>query len=203
MHQRDQETIAPGKIPDSIQVVRHKPFYAAEVVLKNVDLRTLFAVFPEPLKQSVPLSANPDNCNKNRASLGSGIPPSWLDSDDFVETDWSPAHNLLEFQSFPVLSCPKVTYLKKNSHVTEIQVENSKFGDEDTHTCLLGSEPCNVYVTFQCQSSSDSLFFSCPTSRDLPCRTTDCNVATYSRGGSKIRPACPGALCYGRHKRYR
>lgn len=149
MHQRDQETVAPGKVPDSIQVVRHKPFYAAEVVLKNVDLRALLAVFPEPLKQSVPLSADPDNSDKNRAS-DSGIPPSWLDSDDFVETDWSPAHNLPEIQLFPVLSCPKVTYLKKNSHATEIQAENSKFGDEDTHTCLLGSEPCkNLYVIFQ------------------------------------------------------
>ncbi|KAH0839883.1 hypothetical protein J3R83DRAFT_834 [Lanmaoa asiatica] len=141
MHQRDQETIAPGKVPDSIQVVRHKPFYAAEVVLKNVDLRAMLAVFLEPLKQSVPLSANLDISNKNQTSSSSGVPPSWLNSDDFVETDWSPAHNYPEIQLFPVLSCPKVTYLKKNSHVTEIQAENSKFGDEDTHTCLIGSEP--------------------------------------------------------------
>ncbi|KAG8218593.1 hypothetical protein J3R82DRAFT_4234 [Butyriboletus roseoflavus] len=141
MHQRDQETIAPGKVPDSIQVVRHKPFYAAEVVLRDVDLRAMLAVFPEPLKKSVPLSGDPDNSNKNQASSSPGIPPSWFDSDDFVETDWSPAHNLPEIQLFPVLSCPKVTYLKKNSHVTAIQAENSKFGDEDTHSCLIGSEP--------------------------------------------------------------
>ncbi|KAF8556963.1 hypothetical protein OG21DRAFT_1435884 [Imleria badia] len=141
MHQRDQETVAPGKVADSIQIVRHKPFYAAEVVLKDVDLRAMLAVFLEPLKQSVLLSANPEKSNKNQTSSSQEIPPSWLDSDDFVETDWSPAQNLPEIQLFPVLSCPKVTYLKKNSHVTEIQVENSKFGDEDTHTCLLGSEP--------------------------------------------------------------
>lgn len=142
MHQRDQETIAPGKLADSIQIVRHKPFYAAEVVLKDVDLRAMLAVFSEPLKQSVLLSVNPDKSKKSHTSSSSGIPPSWLDSDDFVETDWSPAHILPEIQLLPVLSCPKVTYLKKNSHVTGIQVENSKFGDEDTHTCLLGSEPC-------------------------------------------------------------
>lgn len=159
MHQRDQETIAPGKVPDSIQVVRHKPFYAAEVVLKNVDLRAMLAVFPEPLKKSVPLSANPDNSNKNQASSSSGIPPSWLNSDDFVETDWSPAHNLPEIQLFPVLSCPKLTYLKKNSHVTEIQAENSKFGDEDTHTCLIGSEPCKEYPSHFCMNASLILFY--------------------------------------------
>lgn len=142
MHQRDQETIAPGKVPDSIQVVRHKPFYAAEVVLRNVDLRSMLAVFPEPLKKSVPLSANPDNSNKNQASSSPEIPSSWLNSDDFVETDWSPAHSPPEIQLFPVLSCPKLTYLKKNSHVNAIQAENSKFGDEVTHSCLIGSEPC-------------------------------------------------------------
>ncbi|KAF8138424.1 golgi-body localization protein domain-containing protein [Boletus edulis] len=141
MHQRDQETIAPGKVADSIQVVRHKPFYAAEVVLKDVDLRAMLAVFLEPLKQSVLLSAIADNKNEGQASSSSRIPSSWLDSNDFVETDWSSPHNLPEIQLSSVLSCPKVTYLKKNSHVTEIQAENSKFGDEDTHTCLLGSEP--------------------------------------------------------------
>lgn len=142
MHQRDQETIAPDKDPDSIQVVRHKPFYAAEVVLKDVDLRAMLAVFLEPLKRSVFLSASSNRSNKNQDSSSSEIPPSWLNSDDFVETDWSPVHSLPEIQLFPVLSCPKVTYLKKNTRATEIHVENSKFGDEDTHTCLLGIEPC-------------------------------------------------------------
>ena len=160
MHQRDQETIAPGKVADSIQVVRHKPFYAAEVVLKDMDLRAMLAVFSEPLKQSVILPANlanPDNNNKVQASSNSEIPPSWLDSNDFVETDWSPVQSLPEIQLFPVLFCPKVTYLKKNSYVTEIQAENSKFGDEDTHTCLLGSEPCKN-LAFQCHRVSDFAF---------------------------------------------
>ena len=180
MHQRDQETIAPGKVPNSIQVVRHKPFYAAEVILKEVDLRALLAVFPEPLKRSVPLSANPDNNNQNRASSGSEIPPSWLDSNDFVETDWLPTHHLPEIQLFPVLSCPKVTYIKKNSHVTDFQAGHSKFGDEDTHTCLLGSEPCkNLFVSVTCLVPLTRLFVSCSSSRDFPCRTTDRNVATY------------------------
>ena len=198
MHQRDQETIAPGRVPDSIQVVRHKPFYAAEVVLKDVDLRAMLAIFSEPLKQSVLLSTNPDNSNKNQASSSSEIPPSWLSSDDFVEMDWTPAHSLPEIQLFPVLSCPKVTYLKKNSHVPEIQVENSKFGDEDTHTCLLGSEPCkNLCIVFCINVTLISPFHffpSCPTSRDFPCGTADRNVAAYDRGGCEISPTCAGAL---------
>ncbi|KAF9226562.1 hypothetical protein BS17DRAFT_728145 [Gyrodon lividus] len=141
MHQRDQETIAPGKVPDSIQVVRHKPFYAAEVVLKDVDLRALLATFPEPLKQAVLLPTDLGKGSKNKSSSSSEIHPSWLDNDDFVETDWSPSQNSPEIQLFPVLSCPKLTYIKKNSSVAEIHAQNSKFGDEDTHTCLLRSEP--------------------------------------------------------------
>ncbi|KAG1855096.1 hypothetical protein C8R48DRAFT_776498 [Suillus tomentosus] len=56
MHQRDQESIAPGDGQDSIKVVRHKPFYAAEVVMKDMDLRAMPATFSEPLKQAIPLS---------------------------------------------------------------------------------------------------------------------------------------------------
>ncbi|KAF9247308.1 golgi-body localization protein domain-containing protein [Melanogaster broomeanus] len=138
MHQRDQETIAPGEVADSIQIVRHKPFYAAEVVLQSVDLRAMLATFPEPLKQAVPLSTSLGKGSKNKSSSSSEVPPSWLDGDDFVETDWSPSQNLPELQLFPVLSCPKLTYLKKNPSVAEI---HSKFGDEDTHICLLGNEP--------------------------------------------------------------
>ncbi|KIJ70055.1 hypothetical protein HYDPIDRAFT_121417 [Hydnomerulius pinastri MD-312] len=140
MHQRDEETVAPGKSPDSIQVVRHKPFYAAEVVLKNVDLRAMQATFQEPLKQAVPISADLGNETKKK-SPNSEIPPLWLDKDDFVETDWSPTQNYPEIQLLPVLSCPKLTYLKKNSLTPESHSELSKFGDEDTHTCLIGSEP--------------------------------------------------------------
>ncbi|KIL00625.1 hypothetical protein PAXRUDRAFT_821523 [Paxillus rubicundulus Ve08.2h10] len=141
MHQRDQETIAPDKDPDSIQVVRHKPFYAAEVVFKDVDLRAMLAAFPEPLKQTVLPPTDVGNGSKNKSSLAPEIPPSWLDKDDFVETDWCPSQHLPEIQLFPVLSCPKLTYIKKNPSGAEIHAQNSKFGDEDTHTCLLGSEP--------------------------------------------------------------
>ncbi|KAF8845847.1 hypothetical protein BDN67DRAFT_961498 [Paxillus ammoniavirescens] len=141
MHQRDQETIAPGKDLDSIQVVRHKPFYAAEVVLKGVDLRAMLATFPEPLKQAVLPPTDVGNGSKNKSSLGPEISPLWLDNDDFVETDWCPSQHLPEIQLFPILSCPKLTYIKKNPSGAEIHAQNSKFGDEDTHTCLLGSEP--------------------------------------------------------------
>lgn len=139
MHQRDQESIAPGDGQDSIKVVRHKPFYAAEVVMKDMDLRAMLATFSEPLKQAIPLSFEGDrdtnNCTKPLPRI---TPSDWIDADDFVETDWS---SKLEpdIQLLPLLLCSRLTYFKKNA--TSGAMEGSKFGVEDTHTCLLGSEP--------------------------------------------------------------
>ncbi|KAI6134943.1 RNA pol II promoter Fmp27 protein domain-containing protein, partial [Pisolithus croceorrhizus] len=140
LHQREQETIAPGKIPDSIQVGRHKPFYAAEVIMKDLDVRVLQATFSEPLKQVVHVSPGSENSPKKVLSSSSEMPSSWMDNDDFVETDWFPQQQP-RVHLLPVLSCPKLTYFKRHSQHTEIQAENSKFGNEDTHVCLLGCEP--------------------------------------------------------------
>ncbi|KAG2042334.1 golgi-body localization protein domain-containing protein [Suillus americanus] len=138
MHQRDQESIAPGDSQDSIKVVRHKPFYAAEVVMKDMDLRAMLATFSEPLKQAIPLSFEGDRDASNSTKPLPTIAPSdWIDADDFVETDWSSKHEP-DIQLLPLLLCSRLTYFKKNA--TSGAMEGSKFGVEDTHTCLLGSE---------------------------------------------------------------
>ncbi|KAI6047410.1 golgi-body localization protein domain-containing protein [Pisolithus marmoratus] len=156
LHQREQETIAPGRIPDSIQVVRHKPFYAAEVVMKDLDVRVLQATFSEPLKQAVPVSPGSEDSPKKAPSSSSEMPSSWMDNDDFVETDWSPQQQP-RVQLLPVLSCPKLTYFKRHSQHAEIQAENSKFGNEDTHICLLGCEPSVPQVEISLAESRVSL----------------------------------------------
>ncbi|KAG2141789.1 golgi-body localization protein domain-containing protein [Suillus bovinus] len=139
MHQRDQESIAPGDSQDSIKVVRHKPFYAAEVVMKDMDLRAMLATFSEPLKQAIPLSFECDqNANNSTKPSPISTPSDWIDADDFVETDWSSKHEP-DIQLLPLLLCSRLTYFKKNA--TSGAMEGSKFGVEDTHTCLLGSEP--------------------------------------------------------------
>lgn len=139
MHQRDQESIAPGDSQDSIKVVRHKPFYAAEVVMKDMDLRAMLATFSEPLKQAIPLAFESDRDASNATKPLPTIAPSdWIDVDDFVETDWSSKHEP-DIRLLPLLLCSRLTYFKKNA--TSGPMEGSKFGVEDTHTCLLGSEP--------------------------------------------------------------
>ncbi|KAG1768119.1 golgi-body localization protein domain-containing protein [Suillus occidentalis] len=139
MHQRDQESIAPGDSQDSIKVVRHKPFYAAEVVMKDMDLRAMLATFSEPLKQAITLAFESDRDTSNATKPLPTIAPSdWIDVDDFVETDWSSKHEP-DIRLLPLLLCSRLTYFKKNA--TSGPMEGSKFGVEDTHTCLLGSEP--------------------------------------------------------------
>lgn len=149
MHQRDQEVIVPGLLPGSIKVSRHKKFYAAEVVLKGLDLRALLATFMEPLKQAVPVSSPSHRSNyRARDNLPSTDPGSiWIDGDDFVETDWTstvpPTVHLL-----PVAACPSFTYIKRDFSASDNNLEHlerSKFGSEDTHVCLLGKEECNQF----------------------------------------------------------
>ncbi|EGO01866.1 hypothetical protein SERLA73DRAFT_71025 [Serpula lacrymans var. lacrymans S7.3] len=141
LHQRDQESIAPGRIPDSIKVIRHKPFYAAEVVLKGLDLRALLATFAEPLKRAVPISSADhvgDSSPGSNTAL-TDIPVPWFDMDDFVETDWGPSVTP-DIHLVPVLSCPRLTYFKRNVRTYKSQAETSKFGMEHTHTCMLGKD---------------------------------------------------------------
>ncbi|KAK7060550.1 Protein SABRE [Paramarasmius palmivorus] len=145
MHQRDQETIVPGITPSSVKVTRRKPFYAAELVLKGLDLRALLATFPEPEKQDIEITNPPHKSNyRSLTDLPTTEPDSpWNDMDDFIETDWVPTLDAGEpsFHLLPMASCPRFTYFKKNSAILEDSTQRSKFGNESTHKCSLGQEP--------------------------------------------------------------
>jgi hypothetical protein len=141
MHQRDQETIVPGLTPGTTRILRRKPFYAAEVVLKDIDLRTVLATIVEPLKQSVPVTSPPLRSNyRSRTDLPiMDSSSTWNDSDDFVEMDWS-SSTVPTVHFLPVMACPRFTYFKRNS--SALGNGSSKFGAEGSHRCLLGEEPC-------------------------------------------------------------
>ncbi|KIK68037.1 hypothetical protein GYMLUDRAFT_238205 [Collybiopsis luxurians FD-317 M1] len=127
MHQRDQEMTVPGLSPSSTKVIRRKAFYAAEVVMKNLDLRALVAIFQEPGKQSVGISATSQKSSYRSLDDFSPISlsSSWYDTDDFVETDWStsaePTLHIL-----PVAKCPRISYFKKNTALMDNQTERRR-----------------------------------------------------------------------------
>lgn len=143
MHQRAQETTITA--PDgSTKTTVHKPFYAVEVVMKDIELRALLAIFQEPLKSRVPLDPSRVETNyrnkDNIPEIEAGSP--WIDMDDFVDWEWTPSGTpALHF--LPAASCPRFTYFKRAYlNTMKDRVEHTKFGDEDTHVCFLGKEAC-------------------------------------------------------------
>jgi hypothetical protein len=162
MHQRDQESIVPGRVPDAIKVVRHKQFYAAEVVLNGLDLRAMVAVFAEPLKRSVDVTSSGERSNYQKREDLPAVErsSSWFDVDDFVETDWLPSATPT-VHLLPVLACSRLTYFKRTSAPSESPIVTSKFGDEDSHSCLLGKEQCELSIThYACSKCSTPMKLS-------------------------------------------
>ena len=155
MHQREQEGIIPGPVPNTTKKIRHKPFYAAEVKLVNLKLRAFASTFSEPLKQTVALDEPGPELRKGQARVPNDDNAlEWLDRDDFVEIDWVPSDRNPTISFIPVAACPRFTYVRQSSGqavLSESQstmtTETSRFGSEDTHVCLMGKEPCELFAT--------------------------------------------------------
>lgn len=143
MHQRAQESIITA--PDGTdKTVVHKPFDAVEVVMKDLELRALLAVFDEPLKQCVQLDPTYlESTYRKRADIPTVESDSpWADLDDFTDMEWSPKGDP-QLHLLPAASCPRFTYFKQATGIlADNRVENTKFGDENSHVCLLGKEAC-------------------------------------------------------------
>ena len=145
MHQREEEFKTAGPVPNKPRIVRRKPFYAAEVIMKGIELRAMLATFSEPLKQDVQMGASAQRSNyRKHVDLPVTKPTStWYDLEDFVELDWlsskSPVLHLL-----PLATFPHFTYFKRNSSLPGVFPQTSKFGSEHSHICLLGKEQCKL-----------------------------------------------------------
>jgi hypothetical protein len=140
MHQREEESMVAGR------PVRKKSFYAAEVIIKGIELRAMLATFPEPLKQNVQITASSQRSNyRNHVNLPiTASTSTWYDLEDFVELDWlsssPPVLHLL-----PLATSPHFTYFKRNTSLPGLSPHTSKFGSEHSHICLLGKEQCELY----------------------------------------------------------
>lgn len=149
MHQRAQESTIT-KPDGTTKTVVHKPFNAVEVVLNELELRTVLAIFDEPLKQHVPLEASHlDRSYRTQGDIPVTDPDStWIDLDDFADTNWAPTDLDPDMYHLLAASCPRFTYFKRAYPKTmKDRVERTKFGDEDTHTCFLGKEACKLFFS--------------------------------------------------------
>lgn len=147
MHQREEEALVAATPTRAARTIRRKPFSAAEVVMKGLDLRSVLAIFSEPLKQTVPLeySAHSSNYRTRDNIPETDVDSPWVDMDDFVEVD-SPDLPIQTIHILPAAACPQFTYFKRAKEPglskTRPRSEVTKFGNEDTHVCLLGKEAC-------------------------------------------------------------
>ena len=153
LHQRDEESTQFNPSLGTSDVVRHKSLHHVEVVLRGLHLRAMLGTFQDPVKKIVlpdPLEEGASS-NKFRSNLPAADPDSiWFDKDDFVELDWSsrnvPVVNLLRAAECPHFVYSKCPVEKQNAKVHQ-QTVFSKFGNEDTHSCYLGKEPCEVSLS--------------------------------------------------------
>lgn len=154
MHQREQEGTIPDVARLTLKKVRHKPFYAAEVKLVDLQVQAILATFQDLLKCAIDLG---EHQRENRFSDAESVDfdasqRHWIDMDDFDEIDWTPTHDDPSLHMFSIGSCPRFSYFRRSSgniqqarpdsQMAQTAVERSRFGDEDTHICLMDKEPC-------------------------------------------------------------
>jgi Fmp27, WPPW motif-containing RBG unit len=154
MHQREEETYLNQREGDEHKIIRHKPFSAVDVVITGIDLRALFAVFAEPQKKNISLKESLPSVTRFWDDLDP-IPLSstWLDIDDFKEIDWLPSDKEPSLYLHETAHCPRFVYFKRTPR-TAFQRDgcgtgrsNTKFGEEETHKCLMGKEPSGSHVS--------------------------------------------------------
>lgn len=145
MHQRAQESTIT-KPDGTTKTIIHKPFYAVEVVLTELELRAVLAIFDEPLKQHVPLEPSQlESSYRTKEGIPVTEPGShWIDMDDFTDMSWTPT-SVPILHYLPAASCPRFTFFKR-AYLNRMKdrIEHTKFGDEDTHVCFLGKEACEL-----------------------------------------------------------
>lgn len=148
MHQREEESYLNRRDGDDPKIIRHKPFSAVDVVITGIDLRALFAVFAEPQKKTIPLKESPPTVTMFWENLEpSPLSSTWVDVDDFMEVDWLPGDKKPNLHLHEVAHCPRFVYFKRTPRRGSPEDghgagrSHTKFGDEETHVCMMGKEP--------------------------------------------------------------
>jgi hypothetical protein len=175
LHQREQDEVIRRPGTDSYKRSLHKTFYQAEVDCTEVDLRVVSARFSEPEKRYV-VPGNEDNDNddvdvtlQDDDLIGARAELDWIDHDDYVDLSTTFRDEEPVIRILPVLSSPRFTYYRQPSSGDDPRSTGddsgsqsdpepdpnapviTKFGDEDTHTCLIG-QATGMWLTPFCIS---------------------------------------------------
>lgn len=96
--------------------VLDKPFYAADLVLDDIDLRAMSVLCREPEKAAVPVP--PIEIQDVPTFSGpTALPDShWRDRDDLIETDYTPSDKKPSIELHQIGVCPRFTFKCVPSH---------------------------------------------------------------------------------------
>lgn len=156
LHQREQTKIVRKEALQRMGTVKHKPFYAADIVLDDVRLRAISAVFEDQSKDFLVKHAQhildvTEPAGQLASELAHDDAP-WFSSDDFVDTDHRPSDSNPHIEMYEIGACPQFHYSRwlpalklrpdvidkmKTGHWYGTDMEASKFGREPSHWCLL------------------------------------------------------------------
>lgn len=159
LHQRATEISVRNEKLDEHKKVIRKVFYAAEIDCENVEFRAISAIFASSRKAAYASDVNlAGSLDQDEVHALPEIPRlsgrdrHWFDMDDLKDLllelpDEEPA-----VQFFDTAACPRISYLRRPTPPPRDversdgspedpldSSEKSKFGEEDSHSCLLGS----------------------------------------------------------------
>ncbi|BGP51898.1 Protein SABRE [Rhodotorula kratochvilovae] len=159
LHQREQEMVIRRPEMSESKTVKHKAFYMAEIDLDALDLRTITAVFSEPIKADVaPADVDPEEDATPPPSYDDYVVAEedleWVNLNDFHDSTYTmPIEDEPRIRIMPFMVCPRFTYYRHKDSAptkdaddaseseetpTPPERPKSKFGNEFSHTCLMG-----------------------------------------------------------------
>ena len=157
IHQRKEEKQQSHKKLKRDKVVSHKAFYAADLILEDIEVKGIRAEFHElpshlARRSSDDSSIPSDNdahmdgsIEYTRASLLGPADSAWFNLYDFIDADKRPFDHDPKIELVNVVDCPEVFYsLRKKVRTAPLQegqtseLGMSKFGEEKSHICYLG-----------------------------------------------------------------
>lgn len=152
LHQRSQEEVI-RKLDDSKTVTR-KAFYRAEIDCDTVDLRAVSATFREREKELIVsyeerAGAHADDMFDGMAgddgAQSSADVGEWFDLNDYTDALYAISDESPRLRVVPLMFSPRFTYRRRSTEGDK----RTKFGDEPSHTCLMGSAAETFAVQIQ------------------------------------------------------
>ena len=135
-------------------IVTHKPFYAADLLLENIEFKGVKAEFHETTEsgRATPTSDNPETCRVCELKPDRRI---WFNFFDYIDADRKPLDRDPELEIVDIGDCPQVFFSKRvkarqttpndddtqsvtSSQDSRLELESTKFGHERSHVCYLG-----------------------------------------------------------------